>query len=161
MPDNQNAGGLYSEYLNQFRFNVDEVESATQYLSEANLLCKSKFSAMYKGILRDGSLVAIRSINMTFCKTEEAEFVKGLSLLTSLRHENIVKLRGFCCSSSRGECYLIYDFATMGYLSQYLDIEDISGHLLDWSKRVSIIKGIAKGTLFLNADIFLRNIRYK
>ncbi|MCI15271.1 putative leucine-rich repeat receptor-like protein kinase, partial [Trifolium medium] len=144
MPDDQNAGGLYSEYLNQFRFNVDEVESATQYLSEANLLCKSKFSAMYKGILRDGSLVAIRSINMTCCKTEEAEFVKGLSLLTSLRHENVVKLRGFCCSSSRGECYLIYDFATMGYLSQYLDIEDRCGHLLDWPKRVSIIKGIAK-----------------
>jgi hypothetical protein len=49
----------------------------------------------------------------------------------------------------------------MGYLSQYLDIEDISGHLLDWSKRVSIIKGIAKGMLFLNAGIFLRNIWYK
>ncbi|PNY10767.1 LRR receptor-like kinase resistance protein [Trifolium pratense] len=152
MPGDQNAGGLYSEYLNQFRFNVDEVESATQYLSEANLLCKSKFSAMYKGILRDGSLVAIRSINMTCCKTEEAEFVKGLSLLTSLRHENVVKLRGFCCSSSRGECYLIYDFATMGYLSQYLDIEDRSDHLLDWSKRVSIIKGIAKGIGYLHGD---------
>ncbi|GAU20716.1 hypothetical protein TSUD_231300 [Trifolium subterraneum] len=152
MPDDQNAGGLYSENLNKFRFNVDEVESATQYLSEANLLCKSKFSAMYKGILRDGSLVAIRSINMTCCKTEEAEFVKGLSLLTSLRHENVVKLRGFCCSSSRGECYLIYDFATMGYLSQYLDIEDTSGHLLDWSKRVSIIKGIAKGIGYLHSD---------
>lgn len=149
LPDDQKAGGgLANEYLNKFRFNVDEVESATQYLSEANLLCKSKFSAMYKGVLRDGSFVAIRSINMTCCKSEEAEFAKGLSLLTSLRHENVVKLRGFCCSSSRGECYLIYDFATMGDLSKYLDMEDRSGHLLDWSKRVSIIKGIAKGKLF-------------
>lgn len=159
LPNDQNADGLANEYLNQFRFNVDEVESATQYFSEANLLCKSKFSAMYKGVLRDGSLVAIRSINMTCCKTEEAEFAKGLSLLTSLRHENVVRLRGFCCSSSRGECYLIYDFAPMGNLSQYLDIEDTSGHVLDWSKRVSIIKGIAKGKLlFLIADIHLRNI---
>ncbi|KAI5439811.1 hypothetical protein KIW84_025254 [Lathyrus oleraceus] len=107
---------------------------------------------MYKGVLRDGSLVAIRSINMTCCKTEEAEFAKGLSLLTSLRHENVVKLRGFCCSSSRGECYLIYDFATMGDLSQYLDMEDRSGHLLDWSKRVSIIKGIAKGIGYLHSN---------
>ncbi|CAK8539440.1 unnamed protein product [Lathyrus sativus] len=148
----QKAGGLANEYLNKFRFNVEEVESATQYLSEANLLCKSKFSAMYKGVLRDGSLVAIRSINMTCCKTEEAEFAKGLSLLTSLRHENVVKLRGFCCSSSRGECYLIYDFATMGDLSQYLDMEDRSGHLLDWSKRVSIIKGIAKGIGYLHSN---------
>lgn len=145
LSDCQNAGGLSNEYLNQFWFNVDEVESATHYLSEANLLCKSKFSAVYKGVLRDGSLVAIRSINVACCKAEEAEFVKGLSLLTSLRHENLVRLRGFCCSRSRGECFLIYDFATMSNLSQYLDIEDGSGHVLDWYKRVSIIKGIAKG----------------
>ncbi|KAJ1416041.1 Serine-threonine/tyrosine-protein kinase, catalytic domain [Sesbania bispinosa] len=152
LSDDQNTGGLSNEYLNQFRFNVDEVESATQYLSEANLLGKSKFSAVYKGVLRDGSLVAIRSINVTCCKTEEAEFVKGLSLLTSLRHENLVKLRGFCCSRSRGECFLIYDFATMGNLSQYLDIEDGSGHVLEWSKRVSIIKGIAKGIGYLHSN---------
>lgn len=146
---NADAGGLLNDCLSQFRFNVDEVESATQYLSEANLLGKSKFSAVYKGVLRDGSLVAIRSISVTCCKTEEAEFVKGLNLLTSLRHENLVRLRGFCCSRSRGECFLIYDFATMGnlsqYLSQYLDLEDGSGHVLEWSKRVSIINGIAKG----------------
>ncbi|TKY70862.1 NSP-INTERACTING KINASE 2 [Spatholobus suberectus] len=154
LSNGQNAddGGLSNEYLNQFRFNVDEVESATQYLSEANLLGKSKFSAVYKGVLRDGSLVAIRSISATCCKTEEAEFVKGLNLLTSLRHENLVRLRGFCCSRSRGECFLIYDFATMGNLSQYLDIEDGSGHVLEWAKRVSIIKGIAKGIGYLHSN---------
>lgn len=138
--------GLSHEYLNHFRFNVDEVESATHYFSEANLLGKSKFSAVYKGVLRDGSLVAIRTISETCCKTEEDEFVMGLSLLTSLRHDNIVRMRGFCCSRSRGECFLIYDFATKGKLSQYLDKEDgTSDHVLEWSKRVSIIRGIANG----------------
>ncbi|ESW29314.1 hypothetical protein PHAVU_002G060200 [Phaseolus vulgaris] len=149
---NADAGGLLNDYLSQFRFNVDEVESATQYLSEASLLGKSKFSAVYKGVLRDGSLVAIRSISVTCCKTEEAEFVKGLNLLTSLRHENLVRLRGFCCSRSRGECFLIYDFATMGNLSQYLDLEDGSGNVLEWSKRVSIINGIAKGIGYLHSN---------
>nr|KYP67205.1 Leucine-rich repeat receptor protein kinase EXS [Cajanus cajan] len=138
--------------LVNIEFNVDEVESATQYLSEANLLGKSKFSAVYKGVLRDGSLVAIRSISVTCCKTEEAEFVKGLNLLTSLRHENLVRLRGFCCSRSRGECFLVYDFATMGNLSKYIDIEDGSDHVLEWSKRVSIIKGIAKGIGYLHSN---------
>ncbi|XP_015964398.1 LRR receptor-like serine/threonine-protein kinase GSO1 [Arachis duranensis] len=143
---------LSNQNLNQVRFNVDEVESATLYFSEANLLSKSKFSAVYKGVLRDGSLVAIRSINSTCCKTEEAEFVKGLTLVTSLRHENLVRLRGFCCSRSRGECFLIYDFATKGNLSQYLDMEDGNGHVLEWPKRVSIIKGIAKGIGYLHGD---------
>ncbi|XP_047173902.1 LRR receptor kinase SERK2-like isoform X2 [Vigna umbellata] len=149
---NADVGGLLNDYLTQFRFNVDEVESATQYFSEASLLGKSKFSSVYKGVIRDGSLVAIRSISVTCCKTEEAEFVKGLDLLTSLRHENLVRLRGFCCSRSRGECFLIYDFATMGNLSRYLDLEDGSDHVLEWSKRVSIIKGIANGIGYLHSN---------
>ncbi|XLR38968.1 hypothetical protein HN51_026127 [Arachis hypogaea] len=66
----------------------------------------SKFSAIYKRVLRDGSSVVIRSINVTCCIPEEIEFLKGLSLLTSLRHENIIKMRGFCYSSSRGLGYL-------------------------------------------------------
>ncbi|XP_054810043.1 probable leucine-rich repeat receptor-like protein kinase At5g63930 isoform X2 [Prosopis cineraria] len=152
MTDDQNGTRLSHEYLNRYRFNVDEIESATQYFSEANLLSKSKLSAVYKGILRDGSLVAIRSINVTCCKTEEAEFVNGLNLVLSLRHENLVRLRGFCCSASRGECFLVYDFAPKGDLSQYLDAEDGSGHVLDWSKRVSIIKGIAKGIGYLHSN---------
>ncbi|KAF7810166.1 Protein NSP-INTERACTING KINASE 2 [Senna tora] len=153
MAEGQNGSGSAHEYLNRYRFNVDEVESATQYFSEANLLGKSKLSAVYKGILRDGSLVAIRSISVACCKTEEDEFVSGLNLLTSLRHENLVRLRGFCCSRSRGECFLIYDLAPKGDLSQYLDTEDGSGNsVLEWSKRVSIIKGIAKGIGYLHSS---------
>lgn len=143
--DGRNGIGSAQDYLNYFRFNMEEVESATQHFSEVNLLGKSNFSAVYKGVLRDGSLVAIRSINVTRCKSEEAEFVKGLNLLTSLRHENLVKLRGFCCSTSRGECFLVYDFAPNGKLSRYLDLEDGSNQVLDWSNRVSVIIGIAKG----------------
>ncbi|RDX66542.1 putative serine/threonine-protein kinase, partial [Mucuna pruriens] len=150
--DGQNASELSHEYLNRFRFNIDEIESATQYLSEANLLGKSKFSAVYKGVLRDGSLVAIRSISVTCCKTEEGEFVKGLSLLTTLRHENIVKMRGFCYSRSRGEWFFVYDFATRGNLSQFVDKEDGSDYVLEWSKRVSIIRGIAKGIGYLHSN---------
>ncbi|XP_062074110.1 LRR receptor kinase SERK2 [Humulus lupulus] len=150
--DGGNGLGSSQEYLNKYRFNMEEIESATQYFSEVNLLGKSKFSAVYKGVLRDGSAVAIRSISITSCKSEEAEFVNGLSLLFSLRHENIVKLRGFCCSKSRSECFLIYDFVPKGTLSSYLDIREGSDQVLDWSKRVSIITGIAKGIQYLHSN---------
>ena len=109
------------------------------------MLGKSNFSATYKGILRDGSVVAIKSISKTSCKSEEAEFLKGLNILTSLTHENIVRLRGFCCSRGRGECFLVYDFVPNGNLLHYLDVKDGNGHVLEWSTRVSIAKGIAKG----------------
>lgn len=149
MFDGQNGNGVWPEFFNSFRFNLEEVESATQYFSESNLLGKSKFSTVYKGVLKDGSLVAIKSINATSCKSEEAEFVKGLSLLMSLKHENLVRLRGFCCSKGRGECFLIYDFASKGNLSSYLDVVDGSTNVLEWSTRVSIINGIAKGWSYI------------
>ncbi|GJW08424.1 probable leucine-rich repeat receptor-like protein kinase [Tanacetum coccineum] len=132
-------------------FNLEEIESATRYFSDANLLGRSKFSSVYKGILRDRSAVAIKSVSVTSCKADEAEFTKGLSLLTSLKHENLARLRGFCCSKGRGECYLVYDFASKGNLSEYLDLEDgRKRHVLDWPKRVSIINGIANGLAYLH-----------
>lgn len=142
--------GFFQEHHNKFRFSLEEIESATQCFSEINLLGRSNFSSVYKGILRDGSVVAIRSINITSCKNEESEFVKGLNLLTSLKHENLVRLRGFCCSRGRGECFLLYDFAANGTLSKYLDVEYGSTKVLDWSKRLSIINGVAKGMEYLH-----------
>ncbi|CAN0908607.1 LRR receptor kinase SERK2 [Linum grandiflorum] len=139
-----------NDNLNSFMFNLEEIESATLCFSEANLLGKGSFSSVYRGVLRDGSDVAITSINMTSCKSEDSEFAKGLSLLTSLRHDNLVRLRGFCCSKGRGECYLVYDFAPKGKLSKYLEAEEGSTRVLDWSTRVSIINGIAKGLGYLH-----------
>ncbi|XAR67270.1 Non-specific serine/threonine protein kinase [Bertholletia excelsa] len=151
LSETPDGNGAVQEFPPGFKFNLEDVESATQYFSDVNLLGKSKLSAVYKGILKDGSVVVVKSINFTCCKSEEAEFVKGLNLLTTLRHENLVKLRGFCCSKGRGECFLIYDFASKGSLSEYLDLQDESRNVLDWSTRVSIINGIAKGIRYLHS----------
>jgi hypothetical protein len=65
-----------------------------------------------------------------------------------------VRLRGFCCSKGRGECFLIYDFVPNGNLVQYLDVKDGSGKVLEWSARISIINGIATGKcIFLIAEV--------
>ncbi|WOL18127.1 hypothetical protein Cni_G26920 [Canna indica] len=152
LADGRSGVGFSEEVSQSFRFNLEEVECATQYFSEVNLLGKSNFASTYKGILRDGSIVAVKSINKTSCKTEEAEFLKGLKLLTLLRHENLVALRGFCCSRGRGECFLVYDFVTNGNLSQYLDVKDNARRVLDWPTRVSIIKGIAKSIHYLHSN---------
>uniref|UniRef100_A0A5B7BJI9 Protein kinase domain-containing protein n=1 Tax=Davidia involucrata TaxID=16924 RepID=A0A5B7BJI9_DAVIN len=150
LADDRSFGGFPQEVLQTFRFNLEEVESATQYFAAKNLLGKSNFSAVYKGILRDGSVVAIKSITKSSCKSEEAEFLKGLNILTSLRHENLVRLRGFCCSRGRGECFLIYEFVPNGSLLRYLDVKEGDGLVLEWSTRVFIINGIAKGIEYLH-----------
>lgn len=152
--DPLSSGGCGSsgEVGDSFRFNLEEVECATQYFCEVNLLGKSGFAATYKGMLRDGSVVAVKSLNKTSCKQEESDFLRGLKTLTILRHENLVGLRGFCCSRGRGECFLVYDFMVNGSLSRYLDVKDGSGaSVLDWPTRVSIIRGIAKGIEYLHS----------
>ncbi|XP_021748439.1 probable LRR receptor-like serine/threonine-protein kinase At1g34110 [Chenopodium quinoa] len=138
------------ELFENYMFNLEDVESATQHFSEVNFLGRSNYSAVYKGVLRDGSIVAIKRIAKTGCKTDEAEFLKGLKILTSLQHGNLVRLRGFCCSKGRGECFLIYDFVPNGNLLQYLDLKDGTDKVLNWSTRVSIIKGIAKGVDYIH-----------
>ncbi|KAJ8626545.1 hypothetical protein MRB53_019852 [Persea americana] len=152
LADARSGVGFSQELLQGFIFNLEEVESSTQHLSEVNLLGKNNFASTYRGILRDGSVVAVKCINMTSCKTEEVECLKGLKILTSLQHENLVRLRGFCCSNGRGECFLIYDFVENGSLSHYLDVKEDTGRVLDWSTRVSIIKGIAKGIEYLHSN---------
>ncbi|XP_073125826.1 uncharacterized protein [Henckelia pumila] len=142
--------GFSQEDMQNFRFNLQEVECATQYFSDKNLLGKSNYSMTYKGKLRDGSVVAVKRITKTSCKSEEAEFLKGLNVLTSLRNENLVRLRGFCFSRGRGECFLVYDFVPNGSLFHYLDLEEVDGRVLEWSTRVSIITGIAKGIGYLH-----------
>uniref|UniRef100_A0A5B7AQ14 Protein kinase domain-containing protein n=1 Tax=Davidia involucrata TaxID=16924 RepID=A0A5B7AQ14_DAVIN len=152
MAKGRSGSGFSQEVFESFMFNVEDVESATQYFSEVNLLGRSSFSAIYKGILRDGSVVAVKCIAKSSCKSDEADFLKGLKILTSLKHENLVRLRGFCCSKGRGECFLIYDFVPNGNLLQYLDVKDSSGKVLEWSTRTSIIKGIAKGIGYLHGN---------
>ena len=153
-PIAKGRSGVSQEVLESLMFNLEDVERATRCFSEVNLLGKSNFSAIYKGILRDGSAVAIKCISKTSCKSDEVEFLKGLKILTSLKHENLVRLRGFCCSKGRGECFLIYEFVQSGSLLEYLDVKSASGKVLEWSARVSIINGIAKG---FSIPVFLLN----
>ncbi|KAK9724498.1 hypothetical protein RND81_05G077200 [Saponaria officinalis] len=150
LSDGQGFCGFSNELLQGFRFNLEEVECATQHFSQSHLLGKSGLSAVYRGILRDGSVVAVKRISKSSCKSEEAEFLKGLNLLTSLRHESLVRLRGFCCSRGRGECFLIYDFVPNGNLLRYLDLKAGDPNVLEWSTRVRIIHGVAKGIQYLH-----------
>ncbi|KAK8484574.1 hypothetical protein V6N12_073355 [Hibiscus sabdariffa] len=63
-----------------------------------------------KGFLRDGSAAVIKRISKKSCKSDDVVCLQGLNVLASLKHDNLVRLRGFCCSKARGECFLVYDF---------------------------------------------------
>ncbi|PNX92741.1 putative LRR receptor-like protein kinase [Trifolium pratense] len=142
-----------SQYrFRSFMFNLEEVELATQNFADSKLLGKSEFCATYKGVLRDGSIVAVKRISKNSCKYDEEEVMKILNSLASMRNDNLVRLRGFCCSRERDEWFLIYDFVPNGKLSRFLDLQESDEEVLEWSTRVSIAKGIAKGMAYLHSN---------
>ncbi|WJX12605.1 hypothetical protein P8452_03083 [Trifolium repens] len=150
--DYRDFDGESQDRFGIFMFNLEEVELATQNFADSNLLGKSEFCATYKGVLRDGSVVAVKSINKNSCKYDEEEVMKILNSLASMRNDNLVRLRGFCCSRERDECFLIYDFVPNGKLSRFLDLQESDEEVLEWSTRVSIAKGIAKGMAYLHSN---------
>ena len=125
---------------------LDELEIATNYFSERNLLGRNVHSAVYKGTLRDGSVVAVKAIYNTRSAFGERDIQQGIEALMQVKHENLVNFLGFCCSKGGDECYLVYNFVSNGSVEQHLHHGN-SEFLLDWPMRVKIARGVAKGKL--------------
>nr|APU94880.1 leucine-rich repeat receptor-like protein kinase [Pohlia nutans] len=130
---------------------LDELETATNYFSEKNLLRKNCHTAVYKGTLRDGSPVAVKAIYNTRYTFGEQDFQVALEALMQVKHENLVKFVGFCCSKGGSECFLVYAFVPDGSLEHRLHGQ--TDAVLDWSTRVKIIRGIAKGLAHLHEGL--------
>lgn len=72
-----------------------------------------------KGRLRDGTLVAVKVLSIELESMRgEREFISELTVLSDIRHENLVRLRG-CCVEGASR-YLVYDYMENNSLMQTL-----------------------------------------
>ncbi|KAI7749996.1 hypothetical protein M8C21_021214 [Ambrosia artemisiifolia] len=69
--------------------------------------------------------------------------------LTYLRHQNIVKLYGFCVHSRHS--FLVYEFLSGGSLRKVLNNLEQAVEF-DWKKRVNAVKGIADALSYMHHD---------
>ncbi|KAJ4703273.1 Receptor-like kinase [Melia azedarach] len=76
-------------------------------------------------------------------------------LAAKLQHRNLVRLLGF--SLERNEKLLVYEFVPNRSLDHFI-FDPTRGAQLDWEKRCKIIRGIARGILYLYEDSHLRII---
>ncbi|KAG0632235.1 hypothetical protein M758_1G314200 [Ceratodon purpureus] len=130
---------------------LGELETATNYFSEKNLLRKNSYTAVYKGTLRDGTVVAVKAIYNTRFAFGEQDFQTAIEALMQVKHENLVKFLGFCCSKGGSECFLVYSFIPDGSLEYHLHgRKEVS---MNWRQRVNIIRGIAKGLAHLHEGL--------
>ncbi|XLR65350.1 hypothetical protein S83_016022, partial [Arachis hypogaea] len=76
-------------------FTYKEIEMATNRFNEANVIDNGGFDLMYRGVLSDGTLAAIKLLHREGKQGERAFKVD------QLHHENLVKLIGYCLEAKK------------------------------------------------------------
>ncbi|PIA54958.1 hypothetical protein AQUCO_00901099v1 [Aquilegia coerulea] len=133
-------------------FDFNTVATATNNFS--NKLGQGGFGSVYKGKLLDEREIAVKRLSTSSGQGEQ-EFKNELMLISKLQHRNLVRLLGYCIS--RKEKILLYEYMPNKSLDAFL-FDPTKRNLLDWSKRFSIIDGIARGLLYLHRDSRLKVI---
>ncbi|KAI4306420.1 hypothetical protein L6164_029698 [Bauhinia variegata] len=139
-------------------FSFEELKKYTNNFSDANNIGSGGYGKVYRGVLSNGELVAIKRAGQGSLQGS-VEFKTEIELLSRVHHKNLVSLVGFCFE--KGEQMLVYEYIANGTLMDSL--QGKSGIMLDWIKRLKIALGSAKGLAYLhehaNPPIIHRDVK--
>ncbi|CAM6048110.1 unnamed protein product [Sphagnum compactum] len=126
-----------------------DLQKATNNFHDNMKLGQGAFGAVYKGVL-DGCEIAVKLLLPEVQQGME-EFSNEIVLVTSMRHKNLVKLKG-CCFGDREQRILVYEFVENNNLAEVI-FEGKGDLNMDWSIRKNICIGIASGLKYLHQDV--------
>ena len=143
--------------IQQFSYNV--LKRATHNFSEKMLLGEGGYSQVYKGILPNDhpisrQLVAIKKLKENVKEGGEASFASEVRIISSIRHRNLLRLRGWCYE--KGKALLVYEYADNGSLEKVLYAKDkIEGEteVLTSERRRKILVGVATALEYLHEGL--------
>ncbi|CAN1253102.1 Receptor-like serine/threonine-protein kinase NCRK [Linum perenne] len=133
------------------RFSYSELEYATNKFSDSNLIGCGGSSFVYRGILRDGTSVAVKRLEAHMGPDFESVFSTEVELLSRLNHCHVVPLLGYCSEfqGKHSERLLVFEYMPNGNLRDSLD--GTIGENMTWEIRVMIAIGAARGLEYLHA----------
>ncbi|XP_077219809.1 receptor protein kinase-like protein ZAR1 [Tasmannia lanceolata] len=128
----------------QVKFDLDELLKASAFV-----LGKSGIGIVYKVVLEDGLILAVRRLGEGGLQRYK-EFQTEVEAIGKVRHPNIVTLRAYYWSPE--EKLLIYDYIPNGNLAAAIhgNAGMSSFSPLPWNVRLKIMKGMAKGLAYLH-----------
>ncbi|XP_021298200.1 putative receptor-like protein kinase At1g80870 [Herrania umbratica] len=127
------------------RFCYKELKNATNDFDDANIIGKGGSGTVFRGIVRDGKLFAIKRLDTVSLQTER-EFQNELQILGGLRSSFLVTLLGYCVEKNKR--LLVYEYMPNKSLQESLFGD---GQLsLNWQRRFDVIVDVAKALEFLH-----------
>ncbi|KAL0915195.1 hypothetical protein M5K25_015596 [Dendrobium thyrsiflorum] len=144
-----NVGALSQTPINIRMFSYNELTSATWSFHPTNKIGRGGFGIVYKGVLRDGTQVAIKSLSAE-SKQGIHEFLTEIEMVSNIRHPNLVRLTGCCVEGTNR--MLVYEYVENNCLASALLGPSNKQIALDWPKRAAICLGTANGLAFLHEE---------
>ncbi|KAL9388568.1 hypothetical protein Peur_017173 [Populus x canadensis] len=135
---------------NVHAFSFDELKVATNGFRSSNKIGEGGFGSVYKGVLQDGRIVAIKMLSAESMQGHR-EFMSEIASVSNINHENLVNLHGGCID---GPCkILVYDYMENGSLAQTLLGGEENRARFGWETRREISLGIAQGLAYIHEEI--------
>ncbi|XP_058217548.1 probable serine/threonine-protein kinase PBL22 [Rhododendron vialii] len=133
-------------------FPLSTILKATNDFDDALVVGIGGFGKVYKAIIDDGTVVAIKRLNAESNQGAE-EFWTEVKLLSKLRHAHLVSLVGYC--NEHQEMILVYEYMAYGTLASHLYKSSREGSgkglsPLTWAQRLNICLGAARGLDYLH-----------
>ncbi|CAI0386351.1 unnamed protein product [Linum tenue] len=127
-------------------FSYEEVMEMTRGFSRENIIGEGGFGCVFKGWQPDGKMVAVKQLKAGSGQGDR-EFKAEVEIISRVHHRHLVSLVGY--SMSDAQRLLIYEFLPNNTLEYHLHAK---GPGLDWSQRLKIAIGAAKGLAYLHED---------
>uniref|UniRef100_A0ACD5TEE1 Uncharacterized protein n=1 Tax=Avena sativa TaxID=4498 RepID=A0ACD5TEE1_AVESA len=137
----EGSGHVKVDHVREYGY--DELTNATDNFADHCEIGRGAFGIVYKAVLH-GKVIAVKKLQK---EKFAGQFMNEVSILTALRHKNLVKLEGYCFN--RHGTMLCYEHLPGGTLQHRL--KGKNGNL-DWKQRYHIIQGICKGLQYLHDE---------
>ncbi|GLJ20785.1 hypothetical protein SUGI_0379000 [Cryptomeria japonica] len=132
-----------------------ELVGATNGFNEDNRIGIGTFGSIYKGILNNGTNIAVKVLNLKDENTLQT-FNRECNVLKRVRHRNVIKIISVC--SNLDFKALILPFMSNGSLRRWLYPEGGDECQLILADRLRIAKEIAQGMEYLHHHCFVQVI---